>query len=341
MSERTELNELGEFKLIDHLTQDLKTHHKNTIKGVGDDAAVIDRGDHFEVISTDLLIEGVHFDMSYTPLKHLGYKAVAVNLSDICAMNAKPTHITVSLAISSRFPLEAVEELYGGIRKACEMYEIDLVGGDTTSSVTGLMISVTAVGEVAKDQIAYRSGAGESDLICVSGDLGGAYIGLQILEREKQIWKDNPEVQPDLQGHDYVLERILKPEPRTDVVKTLADAGVTPTSMIDISDGLGSELLHLCKQSECGVRVYENKIPVDHTVVTQCKEFNLEPVVCALNGGEDYELLFTIKQDDYEKVSKLEHISFIGHVTDKNSGAAMVYPQGEEIPIKAQGWKSF
>lgn len=341
MSDRTELSELGEFGLINHLTKDLKTHQKSTVKGVGDDAAVINRGDHYELVSTDMLIEGVHFDMSYTPLKHLGYKAIAVNLSDICAMNGKPTHVTVSLAVSSRFPLEAIEELYGGMRSACDFYEVDLVGGDTTSSVTGLIMSVTAVGQVDKDKIAYRSGAKENDFICVSGDLGAAYIGLQILEREKQVWKDNPEVQPDLEGHDYVLERILKPEPRTDIVKALNEAGIVPTSMIDVSDGLGSELLHLCQQSECGVRIYENKLPIDATVINQCKEFNLEPSVCALSGGEDYELLFTISQDDYEAANKLEHISFLGHVVDQASGAAIVYPQGEEIQIKAQGWKAF
>jgi thiamine-monophosphate kinase len=341
MSERTELSELGEFGLIKHLTKDLEIRQENTVKGVGDDAAVIDRGDYFELISTDMLVEGVHFDMSYTPLKHLGYKAVAVNLSDICAMNGKPTHITVSLAVSSRFPVEAIDQLYDGIKLACEKYEVDLIGGDTTSSLTGLIISITVIGSVAKDSVAYRSGAKENDLICISGDLGAAYIGLQILEREKLVWKDSPDVQPDLEGFDYILERILKPEPRTDVVALLKKAGIKPTSMIDVSDGLGSEVLHICEQSECGAKIYENKLPLDATMVSQCQEFKLEPSVCALNGGEDYELLFTVTQSDFEKVRALEGISIIGHITDKSEGASIVYPQGEEIQIKAQGWKSF
>lgn len=341
MSDRTELSELGEFGLIDHLTKDLKLTQSTTIKGVGDDAAVIDRGDHYELITTDMLVEGVHFDMSYTPLKHLGYKAVSVNLSDICAMNGAPTQITVSIAVSSRFPVEAMDELYSGITQACERYQVDLVGGDTTSSLTGLIISVTAIGRVEKSEVAYRSGANEHDLICVSGDLGGAYIGLQILEREKEVWKENPEVQPDLEGFDYVLERILKPEPRTDVIQELRKHSIRPTSMIDISDGLGSEILHLCKHSECGARIYDEKIPIDAATATQCQDFNLEPSVCALNGGEDYELLFTISQEDFEKISKVKQVSVIGHITDKASGAAIVYPQGEEIQIKAQGWKSF
>lgn len=341
MSERTELNELGEFGLIEHLTKNLKTSQASTIKGVGDDAAVIDRGDHFELVSTDMLVEGVHFDMSYTPLKHLGYKAVSVNLSDIYAMNGTPTQITVSIAVSSRFPVEALDELYAGINKACEVYNVDLVGGDTSSSVTGLMISVTAIGMVDKASITYRSGANENDLVCLSGDTGAAYIGLQILEREKEVWKENPSIQPDLEGFDYVLERILKPEPRADVVEILRKNGIQPTSMIDVSDGLGSELLHLCKQSNCGVRIYEEKLPLDPMTISQCQEFNLEPSLCALNGGEDYELLFTIGQDDFEKISKIEEVTVVGHITDAAAGAAIVYSQGEEITIKAQGWKAF
>lgn len=337
----TPLTEIGEFGLIDLLSKDVVLRRKESIKGIGDDAAVIDRGDHFELVSTDMLVEGVHFDMSYTPLKHLGYKAISVNLSDIYAMNGTPSQVTVSLAISSRYPAEAVAELYRGIHLACERYNVDLVGGDTTSSVSGMIISVTAIGSVAKDKVAYRSGAKENDLICVSGDLGGAYIGLQILEREKEIWKENPEVQPDLDGHDYVLERFLKPEPRADVIERLAEAGIVPTSMIDVSDGLGSEVLHLCKQSECGARIYEEKVPVDGTTAAQAQAFKLEPSVCALNGGEDYELLFTVSQDDFEKVSKIKEVAIIGHIADQASGAAMVYPQGEEITIKAQGWKSF
>jgi thiamine-monophosphate kinase len=341
MSDRTELSELGEFGLIEHLTKNLKTSQTSTVKGVGDDAAVIDRVDYYELVSTDMLVEGVHFDMSYSPLKHLGYKAVAVNLSDIYAMNGTPTQITVSIAVSSRYPIEAIDELYSGIAEACERYQVDLVGGDTASSLTGLIISITAIGNVAKEDVAYRSGAQENDLVCVSGDLGGAYIGLQILEREKEVWKENPDVQPDLEGFDYVLERILKPEPRADVIEALKKKGIKPTSMIDISDGLGSELLHLCQQSECGVRIYDEKIPLDASTVTQCQEFGLEPSVCALNGGEDYELLFTVSQSDFEKISQIKEVAIIGHITDKAAGAAMIYPQGEEIQIKAQGWKSF
>lgn len=342
MSEtRTELSELGEFGLIDHLTKEFKTKREDTVKSIGDDAAVIDRGDHLELISTDMLVEGIHFDMTYTPWKHLGYKSMAINFSDIAAMNGLPTQVVVSLALSNRFPVEAIEELYEGMQLACETYGVDFVGGDTTSSLTGLIICPTVIGRVEKEKVAYRSGAKENDLICVSGNLGGAYIGLQILEREKKIWKENPNVQPDLSGHDFVIERILKPEPRTDIVKALADKGVVPTSMIDISDGLGSEILHICKQSNCGVRIFEDKLPIDPTVVSQAKEFNLEPSVCALNGGEDYELLFTISQSDFEKVKDMPDVSFIGHIADANSGAGLVYPQGELIEIKSQGWKAF
>ncbi|GAB5539699.1 MAG: thiamine-phosphate kinase [Salibacteraceae bacterium] len=271
--ERTELSELGEFGLIELLTKDLKLTHATSVKGVGDDAAVIDRGDHFELVSTDMLLEGIHFDMSYTPLKHLGYKAVAVNLSDIFAMNGVPSQITVSIGVSNRFSAEAVLELYTGVNLACERYGVDLVGGDTTSSVSGLVISVTAIGSVQKDKIAYRSGAQDNDLICVSGDLGAAYIGLQLLEREKEVWKENPDVQPDLDGFDYVLERILKPEPRGDIIQLLANNNVVPTSMIDVSDGLGSEILHLCKMSKCGARIFEEKIPIDGTTAAQAQEF--------------------------------------------------------------------
>ncbi len=327
--------------MIEHLTKGIELKNKSSIKGIGDDAAVIDRGDHVEVVSSDLLVEGVHFDLGYTPFKHLGYKAVVVNVSDICAMNAQPTHILVSIAVSNRFPVEVLDELYAGIKLACDTYEIDFVGGDTSTSTSGLMISVTAIGSADKDKIAYRSGAKDNDLVCVSGDLGAAYIGLQILEREKQIWKENPKVQPDLEGFDYVLERILKPEARKDVVTALAKNEIQPTSMIDISDGLGSELLHICKSSECGVRVYEDKLPIDPTTASQSKEFKMEPSVCAMNGGEDYELLFTVDQKDFEKVRAMEEVHIIGHITDKASGAAIIYPQGEEIEIKAQGWKSF
>lgn len=341
MSDRTELNEIGEFGLIDKITNAIELKQQDTVKGVGDDAAVIDRGKFYELISTDMLVEGIHFDMSYTPLKHLGYKAITVNLSDIFAMNGTPTHVTVSLAISNRFSVEAVDELYTGILLACDKYNVDLVGGDTTSSLSGLMISVTAFGKVDKDKISYRNGAQENDLICVSGDLGAAYIGLQLLEREKQIWKENPEIQPDLAGNDYVLERILKPEPRADIVRLLAQEKIVPTSMIDVSDGLGSEILHLCKQSEVGARIYEEKLPIDATVGVAAKDFNLEPSLCALNGGEDYELLFTVNQSDFEKINTMTEVKVIGHITEKSLGAKTVYPQGEEIEIKAQGWKSF
>lgn len=341
MSERTELDEIGEFGLIDHITKAVELKQKDTVKGIGDDAAVIDRGDYYELISTDLLTENIHFDMSYTPLKHLGYKAIAVNVSDICAMNGTATHVTVSLAISNRFSVEAVDELYAGILLACEKFNVDLIGGDTTSSVSGLTISITAFGRVEKNKIAYRSGAKDKDLICVSGDLGAAYIGLQLLEREKQIWKENPEIQPDLQGNDYVLERILKPEARVDIVELLKKEGIVPTAMIDISDGLGSEILHLCKQSKCGAKIYEDKLPIDATVSIQAKEFNFEPSTCALNGGEDYELLFTVKQDDFYKINTLPELHIIGYMEDGVEGGKIVFPQGEEVDIKAQGWKSF
>jgi len=341
MSERTELEQLGEFGLIDHLTKDIKASNDSTIKGIGDDAAAIDRGDHLEVITTDMLVEGVHFDLSYTPLKHLGYKAVAVNVSDVCAMNAVPTQLTVSLAISNRFSVEALEELYAGIKLACSTYGVDLVGGDTTSSLSGLVISITALGKTTKETIAYRSGAQENDLICLSGDVGAAYLGLQILEREKQIWKDNPQVQPDLSGHDYVLERFLKPESRTDIITELREKEIVPTSMIDVSDGVGSEILHLCKSSNLGARIYEEKLPIDETVMNLAQEFKLEPSLCAMNGGEDYELLFTVKQTAFDQINAMDQVHIIGHMTDVASGAAMIYPQGEEIPIKAQGWKSF
>lgn len=341
MSDRTELSDLGEFGLIEHLTKNIQIKQPSTVKGVGDDAAVIDRGDYYEVVSTDMLVEGVHFDMSYTPLKHLGYKAIAVNVSDICAMNARCEQVTVSLAVSNRYSAEALEELYEGMLLACNQYGVDLVGGDTSSSLSGLILSVTAIGSVAKDKIAYRSGAKEHDLLCVSGDLGAAYIGLQILEREKQIWKESPDVQPDLEGHDYVLERFLKPEARLDIIARLAENEVVPTSMMDISDGLGSEVLHLCKAGKVGAKVFEEKLLIDATVANQAAEFKLEPSVCAMNGGEDYELLFTVDQKDFEKVNVMEDIHIIGHIADASEGATLVYPKGEEIFIKAQGWKAF
>ncbi|MFT5819079.1 MAG: thiamine-monophosphate kinase [Crocinitomix sp.] len=341
MENRTELDELGEFGLIDKLTAGFENKHASTIKGIGDDAAVIDMGDKYQVISTDMLVEGVHFDLSYVPLKHLGYKAVVVNLSDIYAMNAEATQITVSIAASNRFSVEALEELYAGIKTACELYNVDLVGGDTTSSHSGLVISVTALGEVAKDQITYRSGAGENDLMVVTGSLGGAYMGLQVLEREKAVFKDNPAVQPALEGVDYILERQLKPEARKDIIHFLNDLGVKPTSMIDISDGLVSEAMHLCKHSNLGCTIYDEKLPIDHETHKVALEFELDPSTCALNGGEDYELLFSIKQSDFEKVKGNEYMSIIGHFTDKGSGMNVIERNGTSQPMQAQGWDHF
>lgn len=341
MSNRTELNELGEFGLINHIKNAVELKQKDTVKGIGDDAAVIDRIQYFELISTDMLVEGIHFDMAYTPLKHLGYKAVAVNISDICAMNGTATHITVSIAISNRFSVEAIDELYTGILLACDKYNVDLIGGDTTSSLSGLVINISVFGKVDKEKIAYRSGAQDKDLICVSGDLGSAYLGLQLLEREKQIWKENPDVQPDLSGFDYLLERILKPEPRADIISLFAKERVTPTSMIDVSDGLASEILHLCKNSNCGARIFDDKLPIDPTAAMIAKDFNLDASTCALNGGEDYELLFTVSQKDFEKINAMPEVKIIGYITDASEGVKMIFPQGEEIEIKAQGWKAF
>ena len=336
---RTELSSLGEFGLINHLSEFVKTKNPASVKGIGDDAAVIEKNEtEYTLISTDMLVEGVHFDLSYVPLKHLGYKSVMVNISDICAMNGTAEQITVSIALSNRFSLEAVEELYAGILLACDKYEVDLVGGDTTTSTSGLMISITVVGSVKKNKIAYRSGAGLNDLIVVSGDLGGAYLGLQILEREKEVYKANPNMQPDLQGHDYILERQLKPEARKDVIEILNALNVIPTSMIDISDGLSSELLHLCKNSKRGCDVYIAKIPLDPSVMTSAEEFNLEPVTCALNGGEDYELLFTIKQTDYDRIKGNPHFTVIGHMTDEQHIARLVTQNNEAIKITARGW---
>lgn len=334
----TPLEELGEFGLIDTLTKGFKNSNTSTKVGVGDDAAVIDNKDFQTLVSTDLLVEGVHFDITYTPLQHLGYKAVVVNLSDIYAMNGTPQQVTVSLAISSRYTVEALEDLYIGIKRACDFYNVDLVGGDTTSSLSGLVISVTAIGQAAKDKVTLRSGAHENDLICVTGDLGAAYMGLQVLEREKSIFRENPEIQPDLSGYDYVLERQLKPEARRDAVKLLNDANIVPNAMIDISDGLASELMHLSKQSGVGVQVYEDKIPLDPETLKTADDFNLNAIVAALNGGEDYELLFTISQNAYEKIKNLRGIATIGHVTDLASGVNMVTNTGQQVPLQAQGW---
>lgn len=343
MSEkRTDVNQLGEFGLIDHLTKDVDKKVESTEFGIGDDAAVISISDDTSMlISTDMLVEGVHFNLMYMPLKHLGYKAVAVNVSDICAMNGVCEQITVSIAISSRFPIEALEELYDGINTACKAYNVDLVGGDTTSSLTGLTISITAVGRAAKKDISYRSGANEFDLLVVTGDLGAAYMGLQLLEREKEVYKANPNIQPDLDGHDYIMERQLKPEARVDIIKFLKELDVIPSSMIDISDGLASEIMHLCKSSEVGCRIYGEKIPIDTTTSTSALEFNLDPVTCALNGGEDFELLFTVKQEDFDKIKGNPHMTFIGHMTDKSEGIYHVDKAGSLVELQAQGWDHF
>ncbi len=333
-----ELKDLGEFGLIDYLTQNIKIHHSSTLKGVGDDAAVFDHENRQSVVSTDMLVEGVHFDMVFTPLKHLGYKAVVVNLSDIYAMNAQPRQITISLAISSKYSVEAIADIYEGMILAANYYGVDIVGGDTTSSLQGLVISITAIGEAKKEDIVYRSGAKENDLLVVSGDLGGAYMGLTMLQREKEVWKVNPNMQPELEGYDYILERQLKPEARKDVITFLSQLGVKPTSMIDISDGLASEIHHLCKNSDVGCNLYEEKIPLDPMTHKVAREFNLDPTVCALSGGEDYELLFTIAQTDYDKIKGNPHWTVIGHMTNKESGVNLITTGGSVTPLKAQGW---
>ncbi len=338
---KTELSQLGEFGLIKHLTEKIELLNESSIKGVGDDAAIIDNNNLQTVVSTDMLVEGIHFDLTYVPLKHLGYKAVTVNLSDIYAMNAQPKQILVSIALSSRFPIEAIEELYNGIYLACKNYNVDVVGGDTTSSKSGLIINITAIGQVEKGKAVYRNTAQEKDLLVVSGDLGGAYLGLQVLEREKEVYQTNPNMQPDLEGCDYILERQLKPEPRADIIQLLKTLEVHPTSMIDVSDGLASEILHLCNQSEVGCQLYEEKIPIDPTAVQKAVEFNLNPTVAALSGGEDYELLFTIPMSDFEKVKGNPNLTIIGHITNKDSGVNLIANGGAQIPLKAQGWDAF
>jgi thiamine-monophosphate kinase len=332
------IEELGEFGLIDHLTSGFANAQESTKTGVGDDAAVIDHGAYYQVITTDLLLEGVHFDLVYTPLKHLGYKAVVVNLSDVYAMNAAPRQITVSLGVSGKFSVEALEEFYAGVKLACERFRVDLVGGDTSGSMTGLVISVTAVGTVLKEELSLRSGALPNQLICVTGDLGAAFMGLKILEREKQLHVKDPEFQPVLSGYDYILERFLKPEPRVDVLLELKEAGIKPGAMIDISDGLSSELLHICKQSECGCQVYDDRIPVADETAQAAREFQMEPLVAALHGGEDYELLFTVPLSDHDKVAAIPGISLIGNITDKKGSALLVGQDGSGIPLQAQGW---
>lgn len=339
---RTELSEIGEFGLIDRLTGGVKIYNKNTIKGVGDDAAVIEASKgKVMLVAKDLLIEGIHFDMSYTPLKHLGYKAAVVNISDIAAMNGKATQLLVGISVSNRYSVEALDELYEGMRLACEKYKVDLVGGDTTASPSGLFISVTVVGEADTDKVVYRSTARENDLICVTGDLGGAYMGLLVLQREKEVFRVNPNMQPDLEGNDYVLERQLKPEARTDIIEKLKESGIKPTAMIDISDGLASEILHIAKDSKLGCRIFEEKIPVDVVTADIATEFKIDSTTAAMNGGEDYELLFTIDLADAEKVRTIKSVHIIGHMTAQNEGEYLVSSGGSMYPITAQGFEHY
>jgi thiamine-monophosphate kinase len=339
-TQKTSIAELGEFGLIKHITKYFKVEKASTIKTIGDDAAVLDASEKQTLVSTDLLIEGVHFDLSYMPLKHLGYKAVMVNLSDVYAMNGTAEQITVSIAVSNRFPLEAIETLYAGIQLACETYNIDLIGGDTTSSNKGILISVTAIGKAKKEEIVYRDGAKETDLIVVSGDLGAAYLGLQVLEREKQVFKVDPNNQPDLDNYTYLIERQLKPEARKDVAGLLKELNIKPTSMIDISDGLSSELFHICTQSKVGCKIYEEKLPLDPQVISACEEFEIDSTMVALSGGEDYELLFTIPIADFDKIKGNPNFSIIGHVTSENQGLNLVTRANQEIELKAQGWNA-
>ena len=341
MNERTEIASLGEFGLIDHLTKNIEIRNASTIVGVGDDAAVIDHFGKQTVITNDLLIEGVHFDLMYTPLKHLGYKTVVVNVSDICAMNAVPTQIILGLAFSNRFSLEALEEFYEGVYAACEAYDVDLVGGDTTSSQKGFIISCTAIGEATPDQLVKRSTAKKGDLLCVSGDLGAAYLGLTLLEREKQIYLENPNIQPDLEGEKYIVGRILKPEARKDLIQFFQEASLVPTSMIDVSDGLSSEALHICKDSQVGCVIYEEKIPIGEETKQAAFKFNLDPTACALSGGEDYELLFTVRQEDYDKIKDNADISIIGYITNAGEGAHILTKGGKKHALTAQGWNAF
>jgi len=338
---KTSISELGEFGLIDHLTKNFKIKQKTTIKGIGDDAAVLSvNSDEQIVVTTDLLVEGVHFDLGYMPMKHLGYKAVVVNLSDVYAMNAKATQITVSIAVSNRFSVEALEELYLGIDMAAKYYKIDVIGGDTTSSTTGLLISITAIGLVKEKDIVYRDGAKENDLLVVTGDLGAAYLGLQVLEREKRVFQVNPNSQPDLDAYTYLIERQLKPEARRDISELLSNLDVKPTSMIDISDGLSSEIIHICKSSNVGCNLYEDKIPLDPQVISTCEEFKLDSTTIALSGGEDYELLFTIDNKDFSKIKTNPNLTVIGHITNKKEGIHLITRANTKIPLKARGWKA-
>ncbi len=339
---RTEIKDLGEFGLINRIREKVTLKSKDILKGIGDDAAVFSPSENKKtIVCTDTLTEGVHFDLSYTPLKHLGYKAVVVNLSDVYAMNAQAKYITVSISFSNRFPVEAIDELYEGILLACEMYGVDLIGGDTTSSLSGLTINVTAIGEADEKKITYRGGAKENDLVVITGDVGSAYMGLQILEREKQVFKANDKIQPDLDGFDYILERILKPEARKDIIALLDKMEVVPTSMIDVSDGLASEIIHICKESKAGVDIYEDKLPIDPKTVLTVQDFNLPATTVALNGGEDYELLFTVNQSDYEKIKGNPHLTVIGYIKDENSGMNLVTRDRKSTPLTAQGWDAF
>ncbi len=338
---RTEIASLGEFGLIDHLTRNFEIQNASTILSVGDDAAVIDHFGKQTVITTDLLIEGIHFDLMYTPLKHLGYKSVIVNLSDVYAMNATPTHVTMSIGISNRFSVEALNEFYEGVYAACAKYNIDLIGGDTSASQKGFIISVTALGEVAPDKLVKRSTANKGDLICVSGDLGGAFLGLTLLEREKKIYLENPKVQPDLENEDYIVGRLLKPEARRDIIDFFEKNNIVPTAMMDVSDGISSEVLHICKQSNLGCRLYEEKLPIADLTRQAAFKFGLDPTVCALNGGEDYELIFTLNQEDYEKITLNEEIAVIGYMAEVEEGCKFLTKGGNSFDITAQGWNAF
>lgn len=338
---QTEISKLGEFGLIDHLTHEITINNESTVLGVGDDAALLSYKDKQTLVTTDLLLEGIHFDLRYVPLKHLGYKAAVVNFSDIYAMNGNPKQITVSLGISNRFTIEHIEALYSGIRLACELYGVDIVGGDTSASVTGLVISITCIGEADADHVVLRSGAKETDLLCVSGDLGAAYMGLQLLERENRASAGLSEFNPDFSGKEYILERQLKPEARKDVIQLLRNNGIIPTAMMDISDGLSSELLHICKSSNVGCRVFEDKIPIDYQTACMAEEFNMNLVTAALNGGEDYELLFTVPLTEHEKIKNIKGVTMIGYITKPELGAALVTRDNQELPLKAQGWNSF
>lgn len=335
---RTEISELGEFKLIEHLTHNFELNNSFSVKGIGDDAAVVDNTNKLTVISTDMMVEGVHFDMMYTPLQHLGYKSVVVNLSDIYAMNAEPHQITVSIAISNRFSVEALEEIYEGIHHACQYYGVDLIGGDTTTSLKGLIISITAIGDANENELVYRNGAKAGDIICTTGDLGAAYLGLQLLEREKKIYLENPAIQPDLENKRHLVGRFLKPDAKKDIIAFFKEHKIKPSSMIDISDGLSSELLHICKQSECGAVIYENEIPIHEEAYAQALIFNLDPTVCALNGGEDYELLFTIDPKDAEKIASNNDISVIGKIVPAEEGIFLKTKNDNMFKITAQGW---